>query len=188
MSFFKLLLTFAPWLAFMIIAPRNLVLGLVAGLVLSVVMGITRLHRGIVLWSGLLFFSYCTVSVALFHDMWTAVHMGILANLFLAASSWIGIALKKPFSLDYARDHTDPSLWHDPDFIRANIIITSAWATVFTVNGILAWGKMVHFVLPDLGYDLVSYAFLIGTAAFTTWYPERCRRIREQQQRPQPTA
>ena len=186
MSFFKLLLTFAPWLAFMIIAPNNLTLGLAVGLVLCVVMGVTRLHRGVLLWSGLLFFSIATVSVALFHDMWTARHMGILANLFLAASAWIGIALKRPFTLDYAREHTDPSLWHAPDFIRTNMIITGVWATAFTVNGILAWGKMVHFVLPELAYDFVSYAFLIATAAFTTWYPQYRRRIRAQQQHPQP--
>jgi len=179
-SFFKLLLTFAPWLAFMIIGPHSLTVGLLVALALSVVMGVTGLHRGVVLWSGLLFFSYATVSVALLHDMWTVRYMSVLANSFLAASSWLGIAIKKPFSLDYAREHTDPSLWTNPDFIRTNVIITAAWASVFTVDAILAWGKTAHFVLPDLAYDVISYAFLIGTAAFTSRYPEYRRRLREQ--------
>ena len=50
-------MAFAPWLAFLIIAQGSLLrlkLGLVVALALSVVMGVTRLHRGIILWVGLL--------------------------------------------------------------------------------------------------------------------------------------
>jgi len=55
MSFFKLLLVFAPWLAFLFIARGSLFrlkLGLVVAIVLSIVMGITRLHRGVILWAS----------------------------------------------------------------------------------------------------------------------------------------
>ena len=48
MSLLKLLLAFAPWLSFLIIARGslfNLKLGLTVALVLSVVMGVARLHR-----------------------------------------------------------------------------------------------------------------------------------------------
>ena len=73
----------------------------------------------------------------------------------------------------------DPSLWDSPLFIRTNVVITSVWATVFTVNVILAWGKMKHFVLPEIGYELASYTFLIGAAAFTNWYTFYVRHRRE---------
>ncbi len=79
MSFFKLLLAFSPWLSFLLIARDSLFrlkLGLVVAFVLVVVMGITRLHRGIILWAGLLFFTYATVAVALLNNMWIAQHMG----------------------------------------------------------------------------------------------------------------
>lgn len=183
MSFFKLLLTFAPWLSFLIIAQGSLFrlkLGLVIALVLSLIMGITKLHRGIILWAGLIFFISSTVAVAVFNNMWTVIHMGILANGVLAVSSWITIALKKPFTLDYAREHTDPSLWENPIFIKTNVTITSIWAFAFTVNSVLAWGKMEHFVLPEWGYEIISYTILCGTAAFTSWYPNHIRRKREQ--------
>ena len=77
--FFKLLLAFSPWLAFLFIASGGLFrlkLGLAVGLVLCVVMGITRLHRGVILWVGLLFFSSALLAVAGFNSMWTAKHMG----------------------------------------------------------------------------------------------------------------
>ncbi len=178
MSFFKLLLAFAPWLSFLIIAHDSLFrlkLGLIVALVLSIIMGVARLHRGIILWAGLLFFTSATVAVVLLNNIWTVKYMGILANATLAVSSWMTIALKKPFSLDYAREHTDPSLWDHPIFIRTNVTITSAWALVFTVNAVLAWGKTHHFFLPEWGYEIVTYSFLIGAAAFTTRYPNYVR-------------
>jgi hypothetical protein len=183
MPFLKLLLVFAPWLSFLFIAHGSLFrlkLGLIIALVLSLVMGITRLHRGVILWAGLIFFTCSTVAVAVFENMWTAKYMGILANGALAVSSWITIALKKPFTLDYAREHTDPALWENPIFIRTNVDITSIWAGAFTVNTVLAWGKMEQYLLPEWGYEVVSYVFLVGAVAFSTWYPNHIRRRREQ--------
>jgi hypothetical protein len=144
-------------------------------LALSVVMGVARLHRGIILWVGLMFFGCATVSVALLDNLWTARHMGVLANGALTASSWVTIALGRPFTLDYARAQTDPSLWNEPAFIRTNVILTTAWAATFTVNTGLAWGKMTQLLLPGWGYESLSYALLVAAAAFTTWYPRRVR-------------
>ena len=183
-AFLKLLLSFAPWLSFLIIAQGSLLrlkIGLVVGLVLSIAMGLARLHRGVILWTGLAFFTYATVAVALFDDMWTARHMGLMANGALALGAWLTIALKKPFSLDYAREHTDPKLWNNPAFIRSNVIITSAWALTFTVNAVLAWAKMTSFLLPAWGYEVASYSLMIATAAFTVLYPAHIRRVRESQ-------
>jgi len=186
MSFFKLLLAFAPWISFLIIARDSLFrlkLGLVVALVLVVVMGITRLHRGVILWAGLVFFACATVAVVLLNNMWIAQHMGVMANGALAVSTWLTIAIKKPFTLDYARDHTDPSLWDHPLFIRTNVVIASVWGLTFSVNTILAWGKMKHFILSELGYEAISYTLLIGTVAFTTWYPNYIHRRRELEER-----
>ena len=179
LAFLKLLLAFAPWISFLVIAQGSLLrlkIGLVVALALSVLMGISRLHRGVILWLGLLFFSYATVAVALLDNAWTARHMGVLASAALATGAWLTIAIGKPFTLDYARDHTDPSLWNGPVFIRTNVVMTTVWATAFTLNAILAWGKMSRFILPELGYELISYTFLIATAAFTAWYPNHSRR------------
>lgn len=191
MSFLKLLLGFAPWISFLIIAQGSMArlkIGLLAALVLSVIMGVTRLQRGVILWAGLAFFAYASVAVVMLEDSWTARHMGVLANGALAVCSWLTIALKKPFTLDYARDRTDPSLWKDPAFIRTNVVITSAWAMTFTANTILAWGKMSHFILPEWGYEAVPYMLLMAAVAFTTWYPDHVRRIRQQRAGLPPTA
>ncbi len=184
MSFLKLLVAFAPWLAFLVIARDSrsrLELGLVVALLLSVAMGIARLHRGIILWIGLVFFTYATLAVVAFSDMWTARHMGVLANGALAVGTWVSIVLRKPFTLDYARAHTDPALWNHPAFIRSNVRIASVWAMAFSANTVLAWAKMVNFVMSEWGYEALSYTILIAAAAFTTIYSSHLQRARHMQ-------
>lgn len=178
MSFLKLLISFAPWIAFLVIARDTLTrveIGLVTALVLSVVMAVLKLHRGIVMWVGLIFFTAATVAVLVFHDMWTVRHLGVLANGALAAGAWGTLAARKPFTLEYARAHTDPSKWNDPLFIRVNVQLTTVWATAFTVNTALAWVQMKH-LWPEWLCHAASYAVLVGTAAFTSWYPNHLRR------------
>ncbi len=178
MPFVKMILVFAPWLAFMVIAQGSLFrlkLGLIIAFTLCVVMGIARIHRGVILWAGLVFFVYATVAVVGYGNSWTIHYMGVLASGFLAASTWIGVLIGKPFTLDYAREQVDQSLWNDPGFIRSNVIITAIWGAAFTINALLAWGKAERLVLPELGYELISYALLIGTVIFTSWYTKLVR-------------
>jgi len=181
LAFFKLMLSFAPWLSFLIIARDTLLrveIGLSVALALTVVMGVLRLHRGIILWVGVAFFGAATVAVIGFHDTWTLRHLGVLANGALALGAWLTLALGKPFTLDYAKEHVDPGLWTDPQFIRVNVLMTAVWATAFTISAGLAFGKMEQFALSELAYELISYAILIGTAIFTVWYPEHLRRAK----------
>lgn len=178
MHLVKMILVFAPWLAFLFIAQGSLFrlkLGLAVGLVLCIVMGIARIHRGIILWSGILFFLYTTVAVLLYENTWTIHYMGVLASGFLAASTWLGVVIGKPFTLDYAREDVDPIFWNDPRFIRSNSIVTSAWGFVFTLNSVLAWCKTQSFPIDDLVYEGISYTMLIGTVSFTAWHTKRAR-------------
>ena len=185
MGFLKLLLAFAPWLSFLIIAQGSLFrleLGLCVALGLSIVMGVLRLHRGLILWVGLAFFAAATVLVVVFKNMWTVQYMGVLANGSLALGTWAGIVMGKPFTLDYSKDHTDPALWNSPLFLRTNNIIASVWGSAFTLNALLAWLKMKQLFFSELTYELISYALLIGVAVFTQWYPTHLRRLRANQQ------
>lgn len=180
-AFAKLLLAFAPWLSFLLIAHGSLLrvkLGLVVGLALSVAMGLTHLHRGIILWVGLVFFGCAGVAVIGFEDAWTLEHMGVLANGALAAGAWLTVLVRKPFTLDYAKEHTDPALWRHPAFLRTNYLITAAWAAVFTLNAGLAFLKMQRLWFSDLTFELLSYVLLVGCALFTAWYQGRAKKMR----------
>jgi hypothetical protein len=181
LAFVKIMLSFAPWLSFLIIARDTLLrveIGLSVALALTIVMGVLRLSRGIIFWVGFGFFAAATIAVIGFHDSWTLRHLGVLANGALALGAWLTIALGKPFTLDYAKEHVDPSLWSDPHFIRTNVLMTAVWASAFTISAGLAFGKMEQVALSELSYELISYAVLVGTAIFTAWYPDHLRRAK----------
>jgi hypothetical protein len=182
MAFLKLILAFAPWLAFLVIAHDSvfrLKLGLVVALVLSIVMGVTGLHRGVILWAGLIFFTCTTVAVVGFDSAWATRYMGVLATGVLTGGVWLTVLLKKPFTMDYAKQHTAPSLWSSPTFLRTNYVLTSVWGVVFAVNFVLAWGKLTHFMLSPDAYEVISYSLMLATAAFTAWYPDHVRKSQE---------
>ena len=105
-------MSFAPWIAFLIIARDTLhrvEFGLLAALILSVVMAVLKLHRGIIMYVGLIFFTGATIAVLGFENVWTIRHLGVLANGALAIGAWITLLINKPFTLEYARAHTDPA-------------------------------------------------------------------------------
>jgi hypothetical protein len=179
MSFLRLLLGFGPWLAFLFIAHGSLFrlkLALIIALVLSIIMGVTRCNRGVTLWVGLFFFSSASLAVIVFNNMWVVKHIGLGASGLLAISAWLSIIFGKPFTIEYAKQEVDPSLWNNPTFIKINMIISSAWGLTFTINAILAWGKMEKLILPELGYEIISYFLLITTSVFTSWYPDHVRK------------
>ncbi len=179
MQFLKLLFGFAPWIAFLAIAQGSLFrlkAGLIVAAVLTVAMAVLRLHRGAIMWVGLAFFTYASVAVLLFNHMWTIINMGILANAALAAGTWVTMAMGKPFTLEYAREHTDPSLWEHPGFIRLNNTLTSVWGAVFTINTAVAWLKTYDKSLPEWGYEVTSYTFLLAAMVISNVYPEMVKR------------
>ena len=83
------IVSFAPWIAFLIIARDTLHrvgIGLVAALILSVVMAVLKLHRGIIMYVGVTFFTGATIAVLGFPTTWTIRHLGVLANGALASA------------------------------------------------------------------------------------------------------
>lgn len=181
MSIFKMILSFAPWIAFLIISGPTmfrLKLGIFVAAILVVVMGVTRLHRGVILWAGVLFFLYALIAVVWMNNMWSVRYMGVLANGTLAAGTWLTVLMGKPFTLDYAKEHTDPSLWDSPVFLKTNYVITCAWGVVFIIGVLNAWLKMQHLAVPHWVFEAVQYSCMLGAMFFTNWYTAYVKRQR----------
>jgi phytoene dehydrogenase-like protein len=56
------------------------------------------------------------------------------------------LAMKNPFTYQYAKEDWDKSYWTDPAFIRINEIITSVWGGIFILNTLL--GVLAVFIFP----------------------------------------
>ena len=72
---------------------------------------------------------------------------GPIANsLVLAGMAFSTLAMKNPFTYQYAKEDWDKSYWNDPAFIRINVIITSVWGGIFLFNTLL--GSLAVFAFP----------------------------------------
>jgi len=169
----KLLLAFSPWFAFWFIAGHSMLrlqIAIFVAAALVIVMAVTRLHRGAVLWAGYLFFAFALVSVVWLKNMWVIRHLGILATGTLFVTTLLSMLAGRPFTEDYAREHTPESLWESGPFVRGCYITTTAWACVFLVNCLLNVVKTYSPGAEGWRLTLVEYGVIAGGIAFSTLY------------------
>jgi hypothetical protein len=183
MDALKLLLAFAPWIAFWIISAghsmASLRIGVCVAAALVVVMGVTRLHRGMILWAGVLFFAFAFVEVVLLKNLWVIGHLGILASGTLFLATLVSIVIGQPFTESYAREHVPKDVWDAPAFIRSCYTVTGVWGIIFMANTLANVAKPYHPELGEWFFRAVELCILISGVVFTTVYSRMARRKRE---------
>jgi hypothetical protein len=100
----------------------------------------------------------------------SAVKLAVDIGIFLIALT--SILIRRPFTLQYAREAVDAETAVLPGFIRANYIITWAWtgAAVLMMIGNVA---MIYVPgLPLWSSLLIAFAARNSAVYFTKWYPE----------------
>ncbi len=182
MDALKLLLAFSPWIAFWIISGGQSMMRLQIGLgvasALVVVMGVTKLHRGLILWAGVIFFAFALVFVVLLKDLWVIRHLGILASGTLFMATMVSIVIGRPFTESYAREHVPEELWESPNFIRSCYTATGAWGIIFLANALVNVFKSYHGELGEWFFRGVEFSILALGVVFTTAYSKFMRKNR----------
>jgi hypothetical protein len=88
------------------------------------------------------------------------------------AISLASLAIRQPFTLQYAREAVDPETAKLPDFLRANYVITWAWSAAFVL---MAVANVLMIYVPGLPlWSGLAIAFAARNTAvyFTKWYPQ----------------
>ncbi|HEX9469979.1 MAG TPA: hypothetical protein VF957_10600 [Bradyrhizobium sp.] len=99
----------------------------------------------------------------------SAVKLTVDAGVF--AISLASIALRFPFTLQYAREMVDTETAKLPGFVKANYIITSAWTGAF-LSMMIANVLMIYVPgLPLWSGLVIAFAARNSAAYFTKWYP-----------------
>ncbi|HEY0184672.1 MAG TPA: hypothetical protein VGC09_17875 [Rhodopila sp.] len=179
-----MLLAFAPFIAFAVI---DRLVGATAGLIAGAVAAAALLLRDrltpgrvpkileigtVILFGGLAVYAVFGGPTGSIMGVRLAVDTGLLLIVV------ISIAVHRPFTLQYAREQVGREYWNSPDFIRANYVITAAWAVAFVV---LVAADLVLVYVPDIPPRvgiIATILALIAAVKFTGWYPERQRRNR----------
>lgn len=182
MDALKLLLAFSPWIAFWIISGGHsmvrLQIGICVAAVLVLVMGITKLHRGLILWAGVSFFAFALVTVVLLKNLWVIQHLGVLASGTLFMATLVSIVIGKPFTESYARENVPRELWESPSFIRSGYTVTGFWGLIFLANTLVNVAKPYYAELGEWSFRGAELGILVSGVVFTTIYSNHLRRKR----------
>ena len=100
----------------------------------------------------------------------SAVKLAVDAGVF--AISLTSLAIRKPFTLQYAREMVDAETAQLPGFTRANYIITWAWTGAFLLM-MIANVLMIYVPgLPLWSGLVIAFAARNSAVYFTKWYPQ----------------
>ncbi|MCD0483655.1 hypothetical protein LO771_14935 [Streptacidiphilus sp. ASG 303] len=183
----------APWIVFsVLVGPGRFETAVVLSLVLAlvIVVGGHLGHSGrtwkLLELCDVAFFAALAVIGLLASagtHRWLETYAGELSNLALAAIACGSIAVRRPFTLPYAREETPRELWDDPVFVRTNYVVTGAWAAAFLVAAAAgAYGDLVLHDPNELWTGwIIQIGAILAALRFTTWYPDvvRARARRE---------
>ena len=100
----------------------------------------------------------------------SAVKFSVDAGMLLVILA--SIAIRRPFTLQYATEEVDAETAKLPGFIRANYIISWVWAASMVAMMI---GNVALIYVPGLpiwSSLLVAFAARNSAIYFTKWYPE----------------
>jgi hypothetical protein len=100
----------------------------------------------------------------------SGVKFAVDAGIFLVTLG--SIAIRIPFTLQYAREVVDPEIAVLPGFIRANYTITWAWTGAMAL---MMLGNVAIIYVPGLplwSSILIAFAARNSAVYFTKWYPE----------------
>jgi hypothetical protein len=131
---------FAPWLCYAALSPFDWRLGMCAAAVAALVLLAAQLRqRNTDLLGAATCAFFTTMAVIALVDPKSGLHSwtSALANAVLAVTALASLAVRRPFTLSFARAQVPEKLWNDPRFIRVNMVLTGVWAAAFTTSAII---------------------------------------------------
>jgi hypothetical protein len=100
----------------------------------------------------------------------SAVKLSVDAGVL--AISLASLAIRQPFTLQYAREAVDTETAKLPGFLKANYVITWAWSFAFLLM-VMANALMIYVPgLPLWSGIAIAFAARNTAVYFTKWYPQ----------------
>jgi hypothetical protein len=105
---------------------------------------------------------------------WLEKWAGEISNIALVVIAGFSMLIRTPFTLQYARETVDRSMWDNPVFLHINYVITAVWTGAFLVSAIS--GFIGDAILDDSNNMWTGWIIQIGAIIvairFTEWYPD----------------
>ncbi|MFD7084882.1 hypothetical protein [Streptomyces sp. NPDC059918] len=183
----------APWIIFsLLVGPGRFEISVVLALATTIVLVTAGrvVNKGsswkLLEIADLVFFAVLAVIGLLASEStrkWLETYAGEVSNIALVLIAFGSMAIRMPFTLQYARERVDPEYWNKPTFLRTNYLITGVWGLAFLVAAAAgAYGDLVLHNPNNLWTGwIIQILAIVGAVRFTDWYPEvaRARALRE---------
>jgi hypothetical protein len=165
----SILFGFTPFIAFMLVERLlNVTFGLSAGALVASALVIRNRRAPKILEIGtLIVFVALTIYVAVSGAKPSVIALRLCVDVGLLCVVLVSMFVRRPFTMQYAREQVPEAYWNTPQFLHVNYVITAAWACAFAV---MVSAEAALIALPQLpaflGYGVIVAA-LLGAALFT---------------------
>lgn len=113
--------------------------------------------------------------ITLVDGSWGTVAVRLAVDAGVLAIALLSIAIRLPFTVQYAREIVDAETMRRPAFLRTNYILTWVWSAAFVL---MLAVDLVAIYLPSLplwGCAAIAFAARNSAMYFTRWYPKHLR-------------
>jgi hypothetical protein len=174
MTIFLILAPFGAFAMLGLVASHSLALFVAAAIALLVIAW--DVFRGksvkILMASSMVLFGALGCYDVFSNGNWSTVAVRLAVDSGVLAIALVSIAIRVPFTLQYAREKVDAETLQQPHFVRVNYILTWAWTGAFLL---MLAADILMIYAPSLPLWVgVGIAFAARNAAvyFTIWYPQ----------------
>jgi SNF family Na+-dependent transporter len=173
---------FAPWIAMsVVVGPGRFEIAAVLAFAISLAAGVLGAIVGerpkLLDLVGIAFFAVLIVAGLLVDQAglnWLERWAGEISNIAIVLVALFSIAIRMPFTIQYARESVQPEDWQSPLFMHINYVVTWAWTGAFAITAIAGYIGDGPLGEPDNVWTnwLIQIALLILALRFTEWYPD----------------
>ena len=104
---------------------------------------------------------------------WNDFSVRLAIDVGMLAIALVSIAMKMPFTLQYAREQVDAETMREPEFLQVNYVLSWAWVGAMLLM-LVADIFMIYFPSLPLWTGLVAiYVARNAAIYFTKWYSNR---------------
>jgi hypothetical protein len=169
-----------PWIFFTALSSTSWKTAAIAATISSLVIVAQKRRAGtewedLILDIGTLLYFLLLVAIASASPHSFLQHyVGAGSHAFLGLVAWFSVAVRKPFTMAFAKKGTPPEIWKEPRFLKVNMTITSFWAAMFTATAPLI-ALTYHATGNNLAATLVQLLGLATAGIFTVRYAAHVR-------------
>jgi hypothetical protein len=169
-----------PWIFFTVLSSTSWKTGAIAAAISSLVIVAQKRRAGtewgdLILDIGtLLYFVLLAVIATRSPHSSLQPYSGAGSHAFLGLVAWFSIAVRKPFTMAFAKQSTPKEIWGEPRFLKVNMTITAFWAAMFTITAPLI-ALTYHATHKGLAASLVQLIGLAGAGVLTVRYAAHAR-------------